>query len=294
MKDYFGQQVIAENSTFRLATADVYHASNSFHSHCELELIYIRSGEGTFSIGQSSKRIYSGSMIVVGSNMPHMFKFETNRYYDYAMKHGRTPVPLRLLTLHFDPQKLGNDFLGLSENKLLDKLFHASKAGVHLEGQIKANIVGMLAKLENCQSHEQLPYLLLMLNEIAASQQFPNIAGSNNTKPFKKIDEARLSRIYLYTMDNFYKDIKLGDIAGLVHMVPNAFCHYFKSRTGRSYFDFLIEVRIEHVCKLLREGNDSVSVICTSSGFNNISNFNRYFKQKTGKTPLAYRQQHRK
>jgi AraC-like DNA-binding protein len=76
-------------------------------------------------------------------------------------------------------------------------------------------------------------------------------------------------------------------------MVPNAFCHYFKSRTGRSYFDFLIEVRIEHACKLLREENESVSTISANSGFNNLSNFNRYFKQQTGKSPTAYRQQYR-
>ncbi len=232
-------------------------------------------------------------MIVIGANMPHMFKFETNRYYDYAMKHGRTPVPLKLLTLHFDPQKLGQDFLGLSENNLLVRLLHAAKIGLYVDGQIKKTIVGMLEKLENCQPHEQLPYLLLLMNEIAASQNLSGSIEKDDIKPFKKIDETRLSRIYLYTMDNFYKDIKLRDIAAIVYMVPNAFCHYFKSRTGRNYFDFLLEVRIEHVCKLLREGNESVSAICASSGFNNISNFNRYFKQHTGKSPLAYRQEHR-
>ena len=100
--------------------------------------------------------------------------------------------------------------------------------------------------------------------------------------------------IYLYTMDNFYKEIKLSEIAAIVHMVPNAFCHYFRSRTGRSYFDFLIEVRFENACKMLIEGNESVASICTDSGFSNLSNFNRYFKKKMGKPPVSYRQELKK
>ncbi|MDR2271074.1 MAG: AraC family transcriptional regulator [Sphingobacterium sp.] len=293
MKDYFGQFVIKKSSTFTLAIAEVYHALNNFHNHQEFELIYVRSGQGIFSIGQSSKRISSGAIILIGANTPHMFKFESNRYYDYTMKHGRTPVPLKLLTLHFDPNKLGKEFLNLPENDLLSQLLAASKVGLELEGQTKKRAIRKLQRLENCESHEQLPFLLLLINEIATSQDIPKNQVYEQIKPFKKIDETRLSRVYLYTMDNFYKDIKLRDIAGIVYMVPNAFCHYFKSRTGRSYFDFLLEVRIEHACKLLREENESVSAICISSGFNNLSNFNRYFKQQMGKSPIAYRQEYR-
>ncbi|WP_333862779.1 AraC family transcriptional regulator [Sphingobacterium sp.] len=293
MQDYFNQTILTKNTTFTLAVAEVYHALNNFHSHREFELVYISSGQGIFSIGQSSKRISSGTMFLIGANTPHMFKFESNRYYDYTMKHGRTPVPLKLLTLHFDPSKWGRDFLNLPENDLLSQLMNTSKLGLQLEGSTKKRAIRQLQKLENCESHEQLPFLMLLINEIAASSDIPKSFEKKPIAPFKKIDEARLSRIYLYTMDNFYKDIKLGDIANIVCMVPNAFCHYFKSRTGRSYFDFLIEVRIEHACKLLKDENESVSTVCASSGFNNLSNFNRYFKQKIGVSPLAYRYEHR-
>ena len=297
MKDFFGQDIRAKGSTFTLARAEIYHALNSFHAHQEMELLYVRSGEGTFSIDNLSRRISSGTMILIGANVPHMFKFETNRYYDYAMKHGKTPTPLQLLTLHFDPNRLGNDFLSLPENTLLVNLLAAAKKGIIINEQTQPQIVYYLDQLENAPNYGQLPILLQLLNEIAEKEPLGNAqerASKKESKPFKKIDETRLTMIYLYTMDNFYKEIKLKDIADIVHMVPNAFCHYFRSRTGRSYFDFLIEVRIEHACKLLREGNNSVTSICTDSGFSNLSNFNRYFKLQTGKSPLAYRQSKRK
>ncbi|QIL37998.1 AraC family transcriptional regulator [Pedobacter sp. HDW13] len=294
MKDFFCQVLKVENSTFRLAEANTYHALNNFHSHQQIELIYIKSGVGTFSIGNTSKRISSDTMILIGSNVPHMFKFESNRYYDYAMKYCKPPVPLELLTLHFDHNKLGDDFLNLAENKMITNLLAEAKKGLFINHQSKTVTVDYLKKIETANSYEQLPLLLQLFNKIGESEETLSLLNEEKKKPFKKIDETRLTMVYLYTMDNFYKEIKLKEIANIVHMVPNAFCHYFKSRTGRSYFDFLIEVRTEHACKLLREENDSVTAVCNDSGFTNLSNFNRYFKLKTGKSPLAYRQSFRK
>lgn len=294
MKDFFGQVLKVANSTFTLAEGNNYHALNSFHDHQEMELIYIKSGEGTFSIGNTLKRISGGTMILIGANVPHMFKFETNRYYDYAMKHGKTPVPLQLLTLHFDPNKLGDDFLRLPENIMLNNLLTEAKRGILISQNSKMVVIEYLKKIEISPGYEQLPLLLQLLNKVGESQEILNLSDDKEKKPFKKIDETRLTMIYLFTMDNFYKEIKLKDIASIIHMVPNAFCYYFKSRTGRTYFDFLIAVRIEHACKLLREKNESITSVCHDSGFSNLSNFNRYFKLETGKSPLEYRRNYRK
>ena len=292
MKDFFGQVVKVAGSTFTLAEADTYHALNSFHSHQELELIYVKSGEGIFSIGDVSRRISGGTMILIGGNVPHFFKFETNRYYDYAMKHGKVLVPLQLLTLHFDPNKLGSDFLALPENNLLNNLLDNARQGLFINDQVKQHVLEQFRTLEGSANYEQLPQLLQLLNKIAEGQGV-KISEDREKKPFKKIDETRLSMVYLYTMDNFYKEIRLKHIANIIHMVPNAFCHYFRSLTGKTYFEFLISVRIEHACKLLKEKNDSITSVCNDSGFSNLSNFNRYFKLQTGKTPLEYRRNFR-
>ncbi len=51
----------------------------------------------------------------------------------------------------------------------------------------------------------------------------------------------------------------------------------------------MLEIRVENACKLLNETDKSVADICYESGFNNFSNFNRYFKVITGQTPLQYK-----
>jgi len=293
MKDFFEQVLKVDNSAFTIAEAKTYHAINNFHNHPELELIYIISGEGTFSIGNTSKRVSGDTMIIIGCNVPHMFKFETNRYYDYSMKSGKIPKPLQLLTLHFDPNKLGSTFMTLPENNLINNLLNSAKNGLLINENSKAVAVDFIRRIENSAKHEQLPLLLQLLNKIAEGEQVSNLAGETEKKIFNRIDEVRLTKIYLYTMDNFYKDIKLKEIANIIHMVPKAFCHYFKLRTGQTYFDFLLKVRIENSCKLIRETNENINSISRDSGFNNLSNFNRYFKLATGSTPMEYRRKFR-
>jgi AraC-like DNA-binding protein len=68
-----------------------------------------------------------------------------------------------------------------------------------------------------------------------------------------------------------------------------AFCRYFKSKTRKTFYDFLLEVRVTHACNLLLEKDMSIYEVCYESGFNNLSNFNRYFKKIMDKTPSNYK-----
>ena len=52
-------------------------------------------------------------------------------------------------------------------------------------------------------------------------------------------------------------------------------------------------MRVGHASKLLRESKLSVSEICYTSGYNNVANFNRQFKQLKFSTPLKYRKMYR-
>ena len=57
-----------------------------------------------------------------------------------------------------------------------------------------------------------------------------------------------------------------------------------------SFTEFVNEVRVGEACKLLSHNDFNISQICNEVGFNNISNFNRKFKEITNLTPKVYRQ----
>lgn len=95
-----------------------------------------------------------------------------------------------------------------------------------------------------------------------------------------------------YTLNNFNNKIELEEISEVANMTTNAFCRYFKQRTNKTYFTFLNELRIEKACKLLQNKEYSIIEVSEKSGFKNISNFNRKFKELKERTPSAYRLGH--
>ena len=86
------------------------------------------------------------------------------------------------------------------------------------------------------------------------------------------------------------RTLTLDDIGNYVHMAPSAVSRMFKHKTKKNIWTYLSDVRIERVAKLLIETDISISEIAYKCGFNNISNFNRVFRQRmNGITPNEYR-----
>jgi AraC-like DNA-binding protein len=100
---------------------------------------------------------------------------------------------------------------------------------------------------------------------------------------------ARLQKVHHYVIKNFHYPLQIEDVAQIANMTPHAFCKYFKKSTKKTFMTFLNEFRVCHAKKLLIENRIPISQICTESGFNNISNFNRQFKTGTNMTPSDFK-----
>jgi len=100
----------------------------------------------------------------------------------------------------------------------------------------------------------------------------------------------RLKEIYCYIQTNFQHQIKLEDIASAHNMTPITFSRLIKRRTGKTFVEFLNNVRIGHATRKLLETNISIAEIAFSCGFNNLANFNRIFKKFRGCSPTHYKE----
>ncbi len=69
-----------------------------------------------------------------------------------------------------------------------------------------------------------------------------------------------------------------------------SFNRFIKKRTGKTFIEYLNDVRIGYASRKLIERDLSVSEIAFMCGFNNIANFNRVFKKNKNRTPTKYRQ----
>lgn len=97
-----------------------------------------------------------------------------------------------------------------------------------------------------------------------------------------------------YIKKNYSKDISLENVAAYVNLNPTYFSRIFSQQTGRTFIDFLTDVRMEIAKNLLKNTDMRVQKISEEIGYNNAYYFSRLFKKHTNITPLDYRNSSRK
>lgn len=252
---------------------------NKWHYHPELELTHIVKGRGTRFIGDHIEYFEDGDLLLIGSNLPHVWKNQ-NEESELAVAQ----------VVQFLPTFLGNEVLGKLEFKQVQNLLTRSAYGLKIVGDTKDQVLGHLDILFDSKSSlERLITLIRILDLLGKS---PDLIPMSSSLFIVKADKQQVDRLNLvinYTITNFASKITLEDVASLAHMSVSNFCKYFKARMQRTYVQYLTEVRIGMSCKLLIENKLSVHQIAYESGFVNISNFNRAFKLNKQLSPLAYR-----
>lgn len=256
---------------------------NKLHYHPEIELVYIIKGTGKQFIGDSIHNFKSGDMILVGENIPHLWRSDEKYFSKKAASACEAYV------VHFTGDCFGQAFFHLSENKHLLTLLKKAKQGIRIGGNTKSAIVQLMQELLNASSTKRILLLIEIIDTIAKSKNTKTICRQNANVSFSPSDSERINEVCQYIMKNFNHKLSLRDIAAVAHLSPNSFCRYFKSRIKKSFSNFLIEIRIGHACKLLAENDMPVAEICFECGYNSFSNFNKHFRIVTKKTPLQYR-----
>ncbi len=259
---------------------------NRWHYHPEIELLYIEKGTGTQFVGNSIKRFKDGDVLLIGSGLPHYWRCD-DKYFA-----GNPRLRSMATVAHFNETFWGKQFLELPENRRLKELFKNAKKGIKIPVKIKGEIIRLLQLMLTATDTTKVILLLQCLDLIARIAK-PEMLCTEGFQPdFEEKENDRINNIYAYTLANFRSPISTADIAKVACLSPHSFCRYFKSRTRKNYSRLLQELRVGDACKLLIESDKTPAQICMESGFNNITNFYRYFKEITGRTPNEYKKEH--
>lgn len=260
---------------------------NQWHFHPEIELIYIHKGRGTRFIGNDVHRFEPGEIFLLGSNLAHMWRCDP----EYFAENSRQKAEVTVLYFHHD--FLGDKFFYTPELKGIDALLEKAKQGIEITGVIKPQVRELMNKLLDTKGLERLIVLLTILEKIANAKEKRYINSIYQPLKIEKVEIDRLNRIFQHTSNHFQRTITLTEIAAVANLSAKAFCRYFKSKTNKTYYNFLLEIKVAHACNLLLEKDITIYEVCYDSGFNNLSNFNRYFKKIMNKTPMEFKKEHR-
>jgi AraC-like DNA-binding protein len=257
--------------------------NDQFHFHNLYEIALIIKGSGKRIVGDSIENFTDGDLVFIGHLIPHAS----------YIGEGYTPVKncqeVHALVIYFHPDWFDESILNTTDFLNFMKLIKKLERGISLLGNTKTRTTKALLKLKNTRGLERIIKLLDILDFVSKSDEYKCLASESYSNSYSKSDVERLSAVYKYIMKNYTDVIKLDDISNIANMTATSFCKYFKCKTGKTFSNFVNEVRIGQACKLFFNENMYISQVCYSCGFNNLTNFNKNFKHFTGMTPTLYK-----
>ncbi|MCP4135347.1 MAG: helix-turn-helix domain-containing protein [bacterium] len=93
--------------------------------------------------------------------------------------------------------------------------------------------------------------------------------------------------------NDFSAAISREEIAGKIGMNPDHFGKMFLQYTGKKFYDYCNEKRVEEASRLLVTTDRKIIDIAYDAGFESMTTFYRIFQKIVGESPTAYRKNHR-
>lgn len=255
----------------------------SLKSHVNFEIALLENCVGRRFIGDNIEDFEGPELVLLGSYLPHCWQY-------YKAIDPLMPSPA--IVIHFFPDFLGKQLLERPEAKQLNKLFADAAKGVSFSGSTIGRAKTLMKQMLEESGLARAALMLQLLDLLSRSASYKILSSPYFNIIENSAESQKINRVFDHIFENFKNEIALSDVSGIVYMSPAAFCRFFKSKTNRTLIDFVKEVRIGHAAKLLLEGKHNVTEACFHSGYNNLSNFNKHFKDIKGMSPRDFLKQY--
>jgi AraC-like DNA-binding protein len=281
MRPQFHKLPLSTNASFLFKDWECNYFDKPWHFHREYELVLIENSEGTRFIGDHVTHFDSGNLVLIGPNIPHMYRNDA-RYYE------NMGLTAKSVFLHFTDDFLGKSFFSLPEMEHVRKLLDKSSLGIEIRGETNRYIRQKLIHMQQEAPARRLLNLLDILTSLSTSMDLKNILSSGFTAKNSN-DTDRINTVLQFIMENYTEEIYIKEIASRLNMSVASFSRYFKHHTRKTFSQYVTEIRISHSCRLIIEDNYNITEICYLSGFENPSNYYRHFKTHVGVNPKEYK-----
>ena len=244
-----------------------------WHYHPEFEIIFVEKSYGIRFMGSHIGNFSDGDLMFISSDLPHVWKNDKDFYQ------GNKDLFVDVYVIHFRKDAFNEGFFDLPEFTQIRKLFSLGQQGFLVrEGEEHKKISSLVKQVVTSSGIDRLILFLKTLDAFANTKEYDLLSMIGYENSVNLADAERINTVMNFVMANYSEEIKISTIAKLINLTEASFCRYFKSKTHKTFSQFLNEVRILNACKLLVDSNMTITQICYSAGYNNISHFNRQFK----------------
>ncbi len=272
-----------KNERLHILCKEIPCLDSTWHYHPEYELLYISKSTGIRFVGDSVSHFSPGDLVLVGSNLPHLWRNDASYYA------ADSPNNVKTVVIKFRKDFLGEETFSYPEFSAINQMLKASKNGLYFDKKVSKKLHNDLIQIVDLHPAEQSIKLLSLLHQLSQSGSNA-VLSSTDMRQYSTEPSQRLDAVLKYISDHYDSSIYLQDVADIACMTTNSFCRFFKKMTNKSFTQFLNEVRVRNATRLLLEDHLSVSQVCYMVGYNSVTNFHKQFKQIMGSTPNHYRQ----
>jgi len=249
---------------------------HALHQHPEIELTWILRGSGLRYVGESVEPFHAGDFCLLGRNLPHA-------WLSPAGEKG----PVRSLVVQFDTARWGSALLDLPEFTKIADLFDKASRGLCFDSTSAARLhARMLRPVSPLARFTALLEILEILADLPGARP---LAFAPWAKDRRMNSDPRVQDILSYLSQNASGPIAQKDAARKVRLSPAAFSRFFRRAVGKTFSAYLTDLRLSDVSRRLLETDSSISRIAYDAGFENLSTFNRAFRQARGLSPREFR-----
>ncbi|HFI0357032.1 TPA: helix-turn-helix domain-containing protein [Streptococcus suis] len=257
-----------------------------FHWHNEFEINYVYGGTARYHIDYDYFNSQAGDIILIRPNAPHSIHPIEQRGHETD-------------TLLFHLDMLGASHLDKTSMLYLQPLqTDVFKCVPRIQAQdpgyaeIRQCLLTIFELVRHQPPYFELPLKSRLFDLFYLLYRHRYIVRKNTDDMYRKNEKLRL--LIEYIQQHYADNLTIEELANRMGYTKTHFMTVFKQQTGTSCMEFIIQVRLRAATELLTNTLKPVLEIATEVGFNNLSNFNRQFKQYYHTTPSNYRKQLRK
>lgn len=285
--------------------------------HSSHELMYLRSGRTEFQINGRPVLLEKGSSLVIRPNVSHAIKVLSGHadmvvlYFGFSQDIKEAQLAIRTPSenarLSLENRKTGPSvpaaLMGISTETLESFMDFArgeegeespSAPYLVISGKSRQDIAALVERImkesiEDAFAKDLMMQFLAMELLVTLSRALrEEWEESLRVKHGKARELVLIARDFL--VQNHDRGISVADAASYVFLSQGYFTRAFRDEIGISPMGFLMQVRVNHACKLLAQRDIKVSGVALQVGFSSPQRFNVAFRKHMGMTPMQYRQ----
>lgn len=285
------------------------------HWHDEMEFVYIKKGRGLVSVDFTPFEVEAGDIIIICpgqlhtiEQLPHASMEYENIIFPLTLLGSRQPdtcweqylspvlrrqasLPAKLTPAQGyyrsvaacidEIDQIRRTFPGgyelLIKGKLFELFFHLYSG----DAVLASGAYGSTGPDCSCNTSGS--------SALPGSAGFSGISGQISGNRQKSMDKTRL--ILKIVEEHYSEKLSIKEMAEACGFSQSHFMKFFKTTIGVSFTSYLNDYRLTMASRLLLSSEDSILTIAGDTGFDNLSYFNRVFKQRFGMTPREFRRQ---